>query len=54
MPRQDFERFVQIAEKFLPNYMELSYSELNLNTLQLTDIRTKVIKGKKETPLKVL
>ncbi|MGQ7499405.1 LicD family protein [Streptococcus suis] len=51
MPRQDFERFVQIAEKNLPSHMKLSYSELNLNTLQLTDTRTKVIKGKKETPL---
>lgn len=51
MPREHFERFVQIAGNILPRHLKLSYSELNLNTLQLTDVRTKVIKGKKETPL---
>lgn len=51
MPRKDFERFIKIAQDILPEHLKLSYSELNLNTLQLTDIRTKVIKGKKETPL---
>lgn len=49
MPREDYEKFVQISKSILPEHLNLSPNIVNLNILQLIDNRVKIKIGKVES-----
>lgn len=42
MPRQDYEKFIKIGKKYLPEFMKIEVREDNLNSLSIIDTATSV------------
>lgn len=49
MPREDYEKFVQISKDILPKHLSLFPNPMNLNILQLVDNRIRIKIGKIES-----